>query len=158
MSDYIRSIRALVGHDLLLLPTTACLIVRDGELLLQLRADNYLWGLPGGILDIGETVCESLSREVEEETGLTIHDPILFGIYSGPEYRGIYPNGDQVAVVQSVFLVERFTGEPRPCAEGLEVRFVPLADLPSELSPHHREPVEQYREYRQGTLAIPVIR
>jgi ADP-ribose pyrophosphatase YjhB (NUDIX family) len=156
-TDYLQSIRALIGHDMILFPSTACIVVQGNQVLLQHRADNYLWGLPGGIMDIGETVVESVVREVKEETGLTIIDPVLFGIYSGKLYEGTYANGDRAAVVQMVFMAEKFTGELRPCDEGLDVRFVDLDDLPETMSRHHSEPVQQYRLYRAGELVVPVI-
>ena len=156
-TDYLHAIRALVGHDMILFPSTACIVVQENQVLLQHRADNHLWGLPGGIMDIGETVVESVMREVEEETGLTIIDPVLFGIYSGTRYEGTYVNGDRAAVVQMVFTAEKFTGELRPCDEGLDVRFFDLDDVPETMSRHHSEPVQQYRRYRAGELVVPVI-
>jgi ADP-ribose pyrophosphatase YjhB (NUDIX family) len=156
-TDYLHAIRALIGHDMILFPSTACVVVQGNQVLLQHRADNHMWGLPGGIMDIGETVVESVQREVEEETGLSIIDPVLFGVYSGPRYEGTYANGDRAAVVQMVFMAEKFTGELRPCDEGLDVRFVDLNDLPETMSQHHSEPLQHFRLYRQGALVLPVI-
>jgi ADP-ribose pyrophosphatase YjhB (NUDIX family) len=158
MSDYITSIRRKVGTDRLLLPTTACLVLRDRrEVLLEHRADNGRWGVPGGIMEIGETVTESARRELFEESGLMAGSLLLFGIYSGPSYEGIYPNGDRTAVVQSVFLVESFSGELTPCDEALDLRFFPIDSLPDLLTPHHAVPLGHLQDYLRGKLTVPVV-
>jgi hypothetical protein len=59
--------------------------------------------------------------------------------------------------VQMVFMAEKFTGELRPCDEGLDVRFVELNELPETMSRHHSEPLQHFRLYRQGALVLPVI-
>src|SRR4051812_49430402 len=124
MHDYIKTIRERVGHQMLLVPATACIVVNEREeVLLQLRSDTRHWGCPGGIMDIGESVVESVRREVLEETGLVIHDPWLFGVYSGKEYEGRYPNGDEIAVVQVAFVAESFEGEPACDHESIALDF-----------------------------------
>jgi ADP-ribose pyrophosphatase YjhB (NUDIX family) len=47
-------------------------VVRNeaGDILLQRRTDNNLWALPGGAQDIGESIAETVVREVHEETGM----------------------------------------------------------------------------------------
>lgn len=61
-------------------------ILRDGKdrILLQQRSDYEDWGLPGGGMNPGETIQETMIREVFEETGLSVKDCELYAIYSGP--------------------------------------------------------------------------
>jgi len=159
MHEYIKAIREKVGHQKLLVPATACIVVNaQEEVLLQLRSDTEQWGCPGGIMDIGETVLESVRREVREETGLVVSDPWLFGIYSGAEYEGCYPNGDEIAVVQSAFVAERFEGEPAHDEESLALDFFPLDQLPDPIVPHHRELLAHFREYLNGKRTIPYVK
>ena len=159
MHEYISRIRSLVGHDMLLLPTTACMILGgDDEILLQHRSDNECWGCPGGIVDTGETVLESLHREVFEETGLEIERPRLFGIYSGPSFEYTYPNGDRTAIVQMVFLVTSFNGIPRHDHESTELRRFPIDRLPEPITPPHARFLHDLRLYLRGELRIPVVR
>jgi len=159
MSEYIRKIRQVVGHERLLVPATACAVLNDNEeVLLQLRSDSRRWGCPGGIMDIGETVVESVCREVREETGLTIFDPWLFGVYSGPEYLGRYPNGDEIAVVQLAFVAETYEGELDGDEESFDLRFFALNALPESIAPHHAEFLRHFREYLHGRRSAPVVR
>ena len=54
-------------------PSVSALIFdRRGRLLLQQRSDGGQWGLPGGSVEIGESVTEAVIREVREETLLTV--------------------------------------------------------------------------------------
>jgi 8-oxo-dGTP pyrophosphatase MutT (NUDIX family) len=159
MPDYIKDLRAKVGTQKLLVPSTACIVTNEREeVLLQLRTDTRCWGCPGGIMDIGETPVESVRREVYEETGITLLDPWLFGVYAGGGYEGRYPNGDELAVVQLAFVAEQYEGEPSPAEESLDLRFFPIGALPSDLAPHHQEFLHHYREYLNGRRSVPVVR
>ena len=77
----------------------AAIIVNDkGQILLQARADNDRWGLPGGCQEVGETFEEVVIREVKEETNLDITEDNLelISIVSGESRHKSYPNGDHV--------------------------------------------------------------
>lgn len=67
---------------------------QDGKILLQRRADNDLWALPGGTMDIGETLAEAVIREVREETGLVVTPSRIVGIYSDPRHVFAYADGE----------------------------------------------------------------
>ena len=56
----------------LVVAVTAVVTNDQGELLLQKRTDNDLWGLPGGAMNIGESVAQAVIREVKEETTLDV--------------------------------------------------------------------------------------
>ncbi|WP_195575543.1 NUDIX domain-containing protein [Paenibacillus sp. 1001270B_150601_E10] len=83
-------------------------IIRDelGRILLQKRSDYGDWGLPGGGMVAGETIEETMIREVREETGLEVIQYALDTIYSGPRMEYTYPDGNQVVFVMFLFNVE----------------------------------------------------
>lgn len=158
MSEYIKRLRKKIGTDRILIPSTAVIIVnKQGEVLMQERAKQKNWGCPGGLMDLDETVLESLKREVFEETSLAIVNPILFGIYSGERYKGTYPNGDMIQSVQMVFLATDFSGQLGTDEESLSLKFFPVDKLPEPINKAHAEYLVHYREYIQGKRSIPVV-
>ena len=92
MMSYVSEMRALIGHKGLLLAG----VNEQGEILLNLRSDTDSWGIPGGCLESGENLEETVARELYEETGLRAERMTLLTVLSGPEYRFTYPNGDQI--------------------------------------------------------------
>lgn len=84
--EYVKELRAIVGHRPLILPGSVVLIVNENnELLLQHRNDGG-WGLPGGLMELGESLEDTARREVKEETGLNIGELRQLGVFSGPDY------------------------------------------------------------------------
>jgi ADP-ribose pyrophosphatase YjhB (NUDIX family) len=116
-------------------------VVRDGEgkILLQRRSDNGLWGLPGGSVEIGESVTAAIVREVREETGLSVRVDRLIGVYSDPGFQVVrYPDGNVVHYVSSLFSCTILGGCLETCDETLALQFFDPAGLPQDLVPMHR--------------------
>lgn len=103
MSDYIKWIRSKVGYDNIILNFSgACITNEKGEVLLQKRSDTHnIWGLPGGAVELGESIEEVVIREVKEETGLDIKVEYFIGVYS--KYFTKYPNGDEAQTICYLF-------------------------------------------------------
>ena len=147
---YITDLRRTLGHRPLLMPC-ACLIIGDGRgnVLLQKRADDGLWSNHGGAVELYEPVEDALYREVREELGVVPVDPVLLGVYSGPECRHVYPNGDEVSIVDIVYWCEAFTGDPDyPDGEVTATRWFPGGGLPDDLLRHNRKPILDYLKLR----------
>jgi len=144
MSDYVHNIRAKVGNDLLMMPGASAVIINDkGEILLQHRRDDGLWGTPVGAIDPGEESAETVIREVYEETGLVVRPERIVGVYGGKDNLVTYPNGDQIAGITIVFLCRPLSGEPRVNdGESLEVRYFSPENLP-QLHPRYKISIEQ---------------
>jgi ADP-ribose pyrophosphatase YjhB (NUDIX family) len=79
-----------------LVPGGSAIVTDDdaGRVLLQRRADSGLWALPGGTMDIGETLGQAVVREVREETGLEVEPTRIVGIYSDPKHVFAYNDGE----------------------------------------------------------------
>ena len=111
LGPYLAKLRGAFGHDKVLVPGVGAIIQNErGEILLQDRADHRVWGLPGGTVEMDETVLEALAREIKEETGLTVVRPRLVGLYTGPRYDTYYPNGDVLQNFCVFFHVTEWTG------------------------------------------------
>jgi 8-oxo-dGTP diphosphatase len=119
-------LRECVGHDLLLSPSAAaCIQDAEGRILLLQRSDgDNLWGFPGGAMEPGEQVADTVVREVREEIGLEVEPTMVIGVYSAPEYAFVYPNGDQVQPVTIFFECRVVGGKLRPdMKESLAARY-----------------------------------
>ncbi len=130
--SYAQWLRQYIGHTKFILSGTAALI-RDerGRVLLHKRSDNHLWGFPGGAMELGESVADTVRREVREEVGLQVEPHRLIGIYTASEFDKTYPNGDQVQMFISFFECRVIGGAIQMQeAEVLEVGWFDLNDLP----------------------------
>jgi ADP-ribose pyrophosphatase YjhB (NUDIX family) len=78
-----------------LVPAASAVVVDDaGRLILQRRSDNDLWALPGGAMEIGESVAGTVVREVREETGLDVRPEYVIGVYTDPDHVFAYDDGE----------------------------------------------------------------
>ena len=90
-------------------------VVRDEDrVLLVQRCDDQLWELPGGKIDLGESAVEAVVREVAEEAALSIKVTGIAGVYSDPEHRQLYPDGEVRQVLALCFHAWSLGGQPRP--------------------------------------------
>jgi ADP-ribose pyrophosphatase YjhB (NUDIX family) len=146
MSEYYQELRKMIGHRPLVLVGSTVLILDDQQrILLQQRADNGLWGPPGGCLEPGETLEETARRETREEVGLEVAELKLWQVFAGPELYYEYPNGDQVHIVTAVYVAQVPAGL-QPAADGqeaLSVGWFALDALPP-LSPPVRPVMRQF--------------
>ena len=78
----------------LVVGSSAVVVDHRNQILLQRRTDSGNWALPGGAMDIGETLAESAIREVKEETGFDVRIERIVGIYSDPGHVFAYDDGE----------------------------------------------------------------
>ena len=152
MSNYILSLRRLVGHRPLL-QVGASVLVEDGagRILLQLRSDNQLWGYAGGSVEPDEEVEAAARRELYEETGLTAHKLELFGVFSGPDLHYVYPNGDEVSNIDIVYLCRDYAGTLTCQAGEVDaLEFFSADRLPENLFGPNRKILRQWMERKNN--------
>ena len=134
---YIMELRKKIGTDPIIMVGACVLILnKKAQLLLQYRKDNKCWGLPGGAMELGESLEEVAVREMEEETGLIPTQLQLFRTFSGKEFYYKYPHGDEVYNVVTVFICKNYEGSIKfDETEASDIRFFDLTDLPVSISP-----------------------
>jgi 8-oxo-dGTP pyrophosphatase MutT (NUDIX family) len=139
-------LRKLVGTRPLIMCGANVILLNDkDEILLHHRVDNDCWGLPGGMMELRETLDETARREVFEEVGLTCGDMKLFNVYSGERLYHKYPNGDEVYNVTATYICRDYSGKiVVDLNEGKDARFFPLDRIPSNLSGPIKVTIEEF--------------
>lgn len=139
-----------LNHKFVLLQDGAVGIIQNekGEILLQRRSDNDLWGLPGGCQELGESFEETIIREIKEETNLDVDekDLKLISIVSGKSRMRKYPNGDVVINNTSLYYIEKYSGELKCDEESKELKFFDLNNLPP--NQHDPDLIDAYKKYK----------
>ncbi|MCI3934920.1 NUDIX hydrolase [Streptomyces sp. AN091965] len=131
--DFIKTLRADVGHQLLWLPGVTAIVFDDeGRVLLGRRADNGKWSVIGGIPEPGEQPAECAEREVFEETAVRcVAERVVLVETLEPV---TYPNGDVCQFMDITVRCRAVGGAPRVNDdESLEVAWFALDRLPDEL-------------------------
>lgn len=127
--DFVVRLRKRVGHDLLWLPGTTAVVVRDDDVLLVRRSDNGEWTPVTGIVDPGELPSDCAIREIWEETAVTAE-------IVGPVHVSVTPvithvNGDIAQYLDHTYLCRWVSGDARVNDdESVDVAWFPIDALP----------------------------
>jgi ADP-ribose pyrophosphatase YjhB (NUDIX family) len=133
-----------------IIPAASAIVTdKKGKILLHRRSDNNLWALPGGTMDIGESISETIVREVKEETGLDVRPEYVVGIYTNPKHVIAFPDGEVRQQFSICFACTLISGELCVSEESFEVDFFSpqeIAHLNMHLSIRLR--IQHFLEYR----------
>ncbi|GAB3429119.1 NUDIX hydrolase [Flindersiella endophytica] len=130
-----------------LVPSVNVAVTNDvGELLLIRRSDNGNWAMPGGAIDLGESVSQAGIRETKEETGIDCEVTGLVGIFTEPKHIILYTSNGEARQEFSIVLTGRATGgQPTLSSESTEVRWIPTADIPAlQMDRSMRQRIQTY--------------
>ncbi|MFW5415478.1 NUDIX domain-containing protein [Nocardiopsis sp. CNT-189] len=112
-------------------PSVNVFVVNErDEVLMIRRTDNDNWAVPGGAIDLGESVPQAAVRETEEESGITCEITGIVGTYTDPKHIVYYTSDGEARQEFSIALTARpVAGEPRPSDESKEVLWVSKDEL-----------------------------
>jgi 8-oxo-dGTP pyrophosphatase MutT (NUDIX family) len=108
---------------------TAVVEDNEGRVLLIHRVDNDRWALPGGQVELGERVAETVIREVREETGIEVEVLALTGVYSDPKHVIAYDDGEVRQQFALSFRARPVGGHLCSSDETSEVRWLDADEL-----------------------------
>lgn len=116
-----------------IVPAVNVAVTNDtGQILLIKRSDNDNWALPGGAVDLGESLVQAAVRETFEEAGIDCEITGLVGIYTDPGHVILYTSNGEARQEFSIVLTARAVGgQPRPSIESTDARWVQPADIGS---------------------------
>lgn len=133
-----------------LVPAASAVVIdQEGRILLHRRDDNALWSIPGGAMEVGESIRQTVVREVKEETGLDVEPESIVGIYSNPGHVIEYGDGEVRQQFSICFACKAVGGQLATSDESLEVGFFSPAEIDS--MPMHesiRVRIRHYLEHR----------
>lgn len=122
----------------------------EGNILLHRRSDNNLWALPGGAMEIGETLGEAAVRETREETGLEVEPEYIVGIYTNPHHVIAFSDGEVRQEFSLCFACRKIGGSLRISDESFEVGFFsPEAIERLDMHPAIRLRLQHFFEHRE---------
>ena len=131
----------------------AIMFNEQGEVLLAKRTDNGLWCIPGGHVDLGETLAEACVRELFEETGLKAEAVKLVGVYSDKENSLHIAQGLEWHTVRVSFLCRVIGGVPRGSEETSEIRFFSPQQLPPLITDHGRRICDALQNHPKAIIS-----
>lgn len=109
----------------------------------------YGWAVPGGFVDVGETVEQAAIREAKEETCLDVTLTVLLGLYSNPK------RDPRNHTVTAVYVAEA-TGMPLAADDAKNFGIFTFDTLPAVLAFDHAQVVEDYKNYRLTGNVTPL--
>jgi 8-oxo-dGTP diphosphatase len=118
-------------------------------ILIERKYEPYGWAIPGGFVEVGETIAQAARREALEETGLEVELDILLGVYSNPkrDFRG--------HTACTVFIGSA-SGKPLAADDAKDIALFDPFNIDVTLAFDHRQILDDYCEYRRnGTIKLP---
>ena len=127
------------------------LVDQPGNPIVLIKRENppYGWAIPGGFVDVGESVPDAAVREAKEETCLDVELVCLLGCYSDPSRD---PRGHTVTMIY----VARATGNPVAADDAADVAVFDPTDVNVDLAFDHEKVIADYLDWRK-TGVVPAI-
>jgi ADP-ribose pyrophosphatase YjhB (NUDIX family) len=132
-------------------PSANVIVVNDqGDILMIRRTDNDNWAVPGGGMELGESITDAAVRETREETGVSCEITGLVGIYTNPRHVILYTsNGEVRQEFSVVFTARPVGGQLQASSESSDPQWVSPEAMPGlQMHPSMRQRIEHYLDKR----------
>ena len=118
-------------------------------ILIERRYEPFGWAIPGGFVDVGETLEQAAIREAREETCVDVTLKTLLGCYSDP-------NRDKRGHTVGVVYIAESTGTPQAADDAINLQTYALDSLPQVLCFDHAMIMADYLEYKNNATLTPL--
>lgn len=140
-----------------LVPAASAIVIHDEDekekILLHKRRDNNLWSLPGGAMELGESIKETIMREVKEETGFDVKVVKCVGIYTDPNHVITYSDGEIRQQFSICFECHIVGGQKTVSSESMQVDFFSKEELEQlKMHPAQRIRIADYLKNQEKTI------
>lgn len=145
-TEYVHDPEAPAPNSLVV-AASAVVTDEEGRVLLQRRSDNARWSVPGGAMELGESIADTAVREVKEETGFDVVIERLVGIYSDPGHVVAYSDGEVRQQFSICFACRIVGGAAATSEESMQVAFFTVEELADlDISPAIQMRIEHFLE------------
>jgi ADP-ribose pyrophosphatase YjhB (NUDIX family) len=129
--------------------TTAVVTDHQDRIVLIRRRDNDLWALPGGGMELGESIVDTAVREVKEESGLDVEVTGLIGVYTNPYHVMAYTDGEVRQQFSLCFTTRLVGGDILIDPESTDIACTNPQDISAlNMHPSMRLRIQHYLEHR----------
>ena len=146
--DYWQRIRQAVGKETVIIPGATGAVVFEGKILLVRHNLLKKWQIPGGVQEIGESIQQTVQREIKEELNLDLTAGPLISVYSHPKWTIELPDGSKIQQLTFFFMME---GEISPvtiqASEISAYRFFAPDDIPDDIFDCCRQKVADWVQF-----------
>ena len=132
-------------------PSVVAIVQDDqGRVLLIHKTDNDLWALPGGGHEMGESIVDTVVREVKEETGYDVEVETITGTYTNPHHVMAYDDGEVRQQFSIAFRARSWSGRRAPAARAARSSGSTRRDRRLEMHPSMRLRLQHALERREA--------
>ena len=147
--EYWQRIRQAVGKETVIIPSAAGAIIHEGKILLVRHNAFKKWQIPGGLQEIGESIHQTVQREIKEELGLDLVAGSLIAVYSQPKWTIEFPDQSKLQQLIFFFLME---GEISPIniqtSEIAASRFFAPDEIPDDTFDCCKQKISDWAQYQ----------
>jgi 8-oxo-dGTP pyrophosphatase MutT (NUDIX family) len=153
--EYWSRLRQAVGTEQLILPGAAGAIVKNNKILLVKHGALKKWQIPGGLMELNESIEITIKREIKEELNIDIEVDKLVSVLSSPEWIIEFPNGDRIQQLTFFFLLKGNFEERNIKLQEDEIheyKFFDFKDIPENTMECCKEKIKHLIAFRGETI------